>query len=39
MFIGKGKRYFMFISKLAKEKGISCLLAKEKGISCLLGKE
>ena len=29
----------MFISKLAKEKGISCLLAKEKGISCLLGKE
>ena len=29
----------MFISKLAKEKGISCLLAKEKGISCLLAKE
>ena len=29
----------MFISKLAKEKGISCLLAKEKGISCWLAKE
>ena len=28
----------MFISKLAKEKGISCLLAKEKCISCLLAK-
>ena len=29
----------MFIRKLAKEKGISCLLAKEKGISCLLAKQ